>query len=108
MVLGCLPHQATLARRAVFDRTGPFDLRWRRHADYDWWLKVRMMGRCREPGRRKPLQSAYGLPDARAHPSSFDTHPSSGECLSVASPSCDLSRNAEKPLRSFWLSAITS
>lgn len=40
MVLGCLPHQATLARRAVFERTGPFDLRWRRHADYDWWLKV--------------------------------------------------------------------
>ena len=40
MVLGCLPHQATFARRAVFDRTGPFDLRWRRHADYDWWLKV--------------------------------------------------------------------
>jgi hypothetical protein len=40
MVTGCLPHQATLARRAVFDRTGPFDLRWRRHADYDWWLKV--------------------------------------------------------------------
>ncbi len=40
MVLGCLPHQATFARRAVFERTGPFDLRWRRHADYDWWLKV--------------------------------------------------------------------
>ncbi|WP_170979182.1 glycosyltransferase family 2 protein [Roseomonas sp. HF4] len=40
MVLGCLPHQATFARRAVFDRTGLFDLRWRRHADYDWWLKV--------------------------------------------------------------------
>jgi glycosyltransferase involved in cell wall biosynthesis len=40
MVLGCLPHQATFARRAVFDRTGPFDLRWRRHADYDWWLLV--------------------------------------------------------------------
>ena len=40
MVLGCLPHQATLARRAVFARTGPFDLRWRRAADYDWWLKV--------------------------------------------------------------------
>ncbi|WP_245211545.1 glycosyltransferase family 2 protein [Neoroseomonas oryzicola] len=40
MVLGCLPHQATLARREVFARTGPFDLRWRRHADYDWWLKV--------------------------------------------------------------------
>lgn len=40
MVIGCLPHQATLARRAVFDRTGPFDLQWRRHADYDWWLKV--------------------------------------------------------------------
>lgn len=42
MVLGCLPHQATFARRAVFSRTGPFDLRWRRHADYDWWLKVLM------------------------------------------------------------------
>lgn len=40
MVLGCLPHQATLARRSVFERTGLFDLRWRRHADYDWWLKV--------------------------------------------------------------------
>lgn len=40
LVLGCLPHQATLARRRVFDRTGPFNLRWRRHADYDWWLKV--------------------------------------------------------------------
>ena len=40
MILGCLPHQATLARRAVFERTGPFDLRWRRHADYDWWIKV--------------------------------------------------------------------
>ncbi len=40
MVLGSLPHQATFARRAVFARTGPFDLRWRRHADYDWWMKV--------------------------------------------------------------------
>lgn len=40
MVFGCLPHQATFARRSAFDRTGPFDLRWRRHADYDWWLKV--------------------------------------------------------------------
>jgi glycosyltransferase involved in cell wall biosynthesis len=40
MVLGCLPHQATFARRSVFARTGPFDLRWRRHADYDWWIRV--------------------------------------------------------------------
>jgi len=40
MIIGCLPHQATFARRAVFERTGRFDLRWRRHADYDWWLKV--------------------------------------------------------------------
>jgi glycosyltransferase involved in cell wall biosynthesis len=40
MVLGCLPHQGTFARRTVFERTGPFDLRWRRHADYDWWMKV--------------------------------------------------------------------
>lgn len=40
MVLGCLPHQATLARRSTFERTGMFDLQWPRHADYDWWLKV--------------------------------------------------------------------
>ena len=40
LVLGCLPHQATFARPAAFARTGLFDLRWRRHADYDWWLKV--------------------------------------------------------------------
>lgn len=40
MVLGCLPHQATFARRTVFERTGLFDLRWRRHADYDWWMKI--------------------------------------------------------------------
>lgn len=40
MVLGCLPHQGTFARRAVFGRTGSFDVRWRRHADYAWWMKV--------------------------------------------------------------------
>jgi hypothetical protein len=40
MVCGCLPHQSTLARPAVFARTGPFDLRYRYHADYDWFLKV--------------------------------------------------------------------
>lgn len=40
MVIGCLPHQATFARRSVFARTGGFDLQWRRHADYDWWLKM--------------------------------------------------------------------
>ena len=40
MVCGCLPHQGTFARRSVFDRTGPFDTRWRVHADYDWFLKA--------------------------------------------------------------------
>lgn len=40
MVCGCLPHQGTIARRSVFDRTGPFDTRWRTHADYDWFLKA--------------------------------------------------------------------
>jgi glycosyl transferase family 2 len=40
MVCGCLPHQATFARREVFKRTGPFDDTYRYHADYDWFLKV--------------------------------------------------------------------
>ncbi len=40
MVCGCLPHQSTLARPSVFERTGPFDLRYRYHADYDWFLKI--------------------------------------------------------------------
>ena len=40
LVCGCLPHQATFARRPVFERTGLFDERYRRHADYDWFLKV--------------------------------------------------------------------
>lgn len=40
MVCGCLPHQGTFARRRVFDRTGPFDTRWRLHAEYDWFLKA--------------------------------------------------------------------
>jgi glycosyltransferase involved in cell wall biosynthesis len=40
MVCGCLPHQSTLARPSVFARTGRFDLRYRCHADYDWFLKI--------------------------------------------------------------------
>ena len=40
MICGCLPHQSTLARPSVFTRTGRFDLRYRYHADYDWFLKV--------------------------------------------------------------------
>jgi glycosyltransferase involved in cell wall biosynthesis len=40
LITGCLPHQSTLARPAVFKRTGPFDLRYRYHADYDWFLKI--------------------------------------------------------------------
>ena len=40
MICGCLPHQGTFARRSVFERTGPFDTRWRVHADYEWFLKA--------------------------------------------------------------------
>lgn len=40
MVCRCLPHQSTLARPSVFAKTGPFDLRYRFHADYDWFLKI--------------------------------------------------------------------
>jgi glycosyltransferase involved in cell wall biosynthesis len=40
MVCGCLPHQSTLASPRAFDRTDRFDLRYRIHSDYDWFLKV--------------------------------------------------------------------
>ncbi|MFC5507977.1 glycosyltransferase family 2 protein [Bosea massiliensis] len=40
MVTGCLPHQSTLARKTVFEKTGVFDLSYRFHADYDWFIKV--------------------------------------------------------------------
>ena len=40
LVEGCLPHQSTLARPSVFEKTGPFDLRFRHHAEYDWFLKI--------------------------------------------------------------------
>jgi glycosyltransferase involved in cell wall biosynthesis len=40
MILGCLPHQSTLARPSVFDKTGRFDLQYRYHAEYDWFLKI--------------------------------------------------------------------
>jgi glycosyltransferase involved in cell wall biosynthesis len=39
LVRGCLPHQAAFARRKVFELTGPFDLRYRIHADHDWFVK---------------------------------------------------------------------
>jgi Glycosyl transferase family 2 len=40
MICGCLPHQSTLARPSVFAKTGHFDLQYRYHADYDWFLKI--------------------------------------------------------------------
>lgn len=40
MILGCLPHQSTLARPSVFEKTGRFDLQYRYHAEYDWFLKI--------------------------------------------------------------------
>jgi glycosyltransferase involved in cell wall biosynthesis len=40
LVCGCLPHQSTVAHARVFRDLGPFDLRYRIHADYDWFLRV--------------------------------------------------------------------
>jgi glycosyltransferase involved in cell wall biosynthesis len=41
LVHGCLPHQSTLARRTLFNGAlGAFDLKYRVHADYDWFLRV--------------------------------------------------------------------
>ena len=40
LICGCLPHQASFARRDVFERLGPFDLRYKVAADYDWFLRV--------------------------------------------------------------------
>jgi glycosyltransferase involved in cell wall biosynthesis len=40
MVCGCLPHQATLTRKRVFETIGGFNERYRIHADYDWYLRV--------------------------------------------------------------------
>lgn len=40
MVTGCLPHQSTIARKSTFEKTGLFDLQYRFHADYDWFIKI--------------------------------------------------------------------
>ena len=40
MVCGCLPHQSTLARPSVFQKTNGFDEKYRVHSEYDWYLKV--------------------------------------------------------------------
>lgn len=76
MVTGCLPHQSTLARPSVFAKTGPFDVRYRCHADYDWFLKVLadptidvrkadvVIGSFREGGVSSQL--AEGQPEAYA------------------------------------------
>ena len=40
MVTGCLPHQSTVTRRKVFEKTGLFDLLYRYHSEYDWFLKI--------------------------------------------------------------------
>ncbi len=82
MVAGCLPHQATFARRRVFARTGPFDLRGRRHADCDWWMKIladfrhpcpahRLRGGTLRARRRlvRPCEGpSRGLRDPERHP----------------------------------------
>lgn len=70
MVTGCLPHQSTLAHRSVFERVGHFDLRYRYHAEYEWYLKVLAddavpvrhlpvtIGSFREGGTSSDLQAA--------------------------------------------------
>jgi glycosyltransferase involved in cell wall biosynthesis len=40
MICGCLPHQASFARRDIFGRLGMFDTRYRIAADYEWFLRV--------------------------------------------------------------------
>lgn len=40
-----LNHQAVFARRRLFDTVGPFDLRFRINADYDWLIRVFRSGR---------------------------------------------------------------
>ena len=41
MICGCLPHQATFARRDLFaGKDGLFDTRYRVQADYDWFLRA--------------------------------------------------------------------
>jgi glycosyltransferase involved in cell wall biosynthesis len=40
MVCGCLPHQSTLTRLSTFSKMGRFNLRYRYHADYDWFLRT--------------------------------------------------------------------
>jgi glycosyltransferase involved in cell wall biosynthesis len=66
MVCGCLPHQATFARRQVFERTGPFNESYRYHADYDWFLKV-----IADPGiqlvRIPRVVASYRLGGASSH-----------------------------------------
>jgi glycosyltransferase involved in cell wall biosynthesis len=39
-----LCHQAVFVRRSLFERVGPFDLRWPTSADYDWFLRVFAQG----------------------------------------------------------------
>ena len=40
LVSGCLPHQSTAAHRRVFEQFGPFNLKYRVHGDYDWFLRM--------------------------------------------------------------------
>lgn len=40
LICHCLPHQSTLARLSVFEKTGPFNLDYKWHAEYDWFTKV--------------------------------------------------------------------
>ena len=43
-----IPHQATFVKRALFDRVGAFDPRYRFAMDYDMWLRL---GRLAEPAQ---------------------------------------------------------
>lgn len=40
----CMPGPCTLFRRSVVELTGGWDLRWRWVADYDFWLRIGLLG----------------------------------------------------------------
>lgn len=52
-ILYSMPHQATFARRSVFDQVGGFDIQFPRGADYDWFL------RCWDSGIKMHYMNRY-------------------------------------------------
>jgi glycosyltransferase involved in cell wall biosynthesis len=40
LICGCLPHQSTLTRRKSWPKIGSFNLSYRFHSDYEWFLRA--------------------------------------------------------------------